>query len=641
MKGNVPVAETMLGRMQGCTARALVGLNGIRCQAVSVWRLVSWRHRLCLAGALLVMSLASGANTIIALSLGWLVDAVNPQVHQGQTQAALGRIAMYSLGLIGFAYLVRETMNVLRRYVVEEMCTRIDKEMNVRVVSHLMKVDLARLEQDQVGALYGRLTRSVDGLVRFLRIGFLDFVPALFTGLFALWATLAKQPRMALVMTGVIPVSLALTIWQLITQRGVRLSLLRSREAIDGTVVEQLGGIDYIRAANTHQTEAARVECAAERRRAKELRHHFQMSLFGSGKAINEGFFHLVVLAYAIYLLLHGAVQPGQILTFSVLYLNVMSPLNEVHRFIDEAQECGLRVRDLLDLLAEPIDISFHAPASSEPRLVVGEPVFVSDGLRVSLGPDSRERRPVLDGLTITLRHGETIGVAGRSGCGKSTWLKTLMRLAHPSGGDASFGGIPLAQVSRENIGQIVGYVGQNPFVFAGTIAQNIAYGCAGATHADIERAAALACIDEEIRAMPDGYAARVAERGQNLSGGQKQRLALARVFLKNPPILILDESTSALDNIVERRVQKAIVTARAERTVIIVAHRLSTLRQADRILVFEDGRIVETGSYSDLIRIDGVFAALVRSAEGHPEFEPGELPPFAALEIPCLASQA
>jgi ATP-binding cassette subfamily B protein len=593
-----------------------IKLKGIGAQVLEVWRLVSWRHRLCLGGALLVMSFASGANTVIALCLGWLIDAVNPQRHPAGYSTALSQVAVNYLGLIGLAYLVRETMNVLRRYLVEEMCTRIDKDMHVRVVSHLMKVDLARLEQDQVGALYGRITRSIEGLVRFLRIGFLDFVPALFTGAFALWATLGKQPRMAVVMAGVIPVSLCLTIWQLIAEKGVRLDLLRSREAIDGTVVEQLGGMDYIRAANTHETEAERVQRAAERRRASELRHHFRMSLFGSGKAINEGFFHLLVVAFAIYLLAHGSLLPGEILTFSVLYLNVMAPLNEVHRVVDEGQECSLRITDLLGLLAEPVDASFCTCASSQPRLVVGEPLFVADGLCVAFGSNPGVRRLVLSDLSITIRHGETIGVAGRSGCGKTTWLRTLMRLAHPLAGHATLGDVPLAEVSRQQIGQIVGYVGQSPFVFAGTIEQNIAYGCSAATPAEIQLAATLACIDEEILAMPDGYRSRVAERGQNLSGGQKQRIALARVFLKNPPILILDESTSALDTINERLVQQAIARARAERTVVLVSHRLSTLRQADRILVFADGRIVEIGTYSELIGCDGVFAEMVRSAE-------------------------
>jgi ATP-binding cassette subfamily B protein len=585
-------------------------------QASEVWRLIPWRHKLSLAGALGIMSLASGANTAIPVCLGKLIAAVNPEEHSSQSAADLTRVAAVYLAIIGAAYLVREVMNVLRRFLVEDTCTRIDRDMYVRVVSHLLKVDLGVLAQDQVGALYGRITRGVDGLVRFLRVGFLDFVPALFMGTFALSWTLVKQPRIALAMAGVIPVSLGLTIWQLITQKGIRLDLLASREAMDGTVVEQLGGIDYIRAANTDRQEVERVERAAEYRRAKELRHHFEMSLFGSGKAINEGFFHLVVLAFAIYLFVHGGINAGDILTFSMLYLNVMAPLNEIHRFIDEAHESSLRVGDLLGLLDEPLDRSFELSAPAEPRLVVGEPVFITDQLCVEYRDADGAAKPALNGLSSLIRHGETIGVAGRSGCGKTTWLRTMMRLAHPSGGRATLGGVELSSISRRSIGELVGYVGQNPFVFAGTIAENIAYGCESATEDQIRRAAEQACIHHEIMALPGDYRARLAERGQNLSGGQKQRIALARVFLKNPPILILDEGTSALDNISERLVQRAITAARADRTVILVAHRLSTLREADRILVFDAGRIVEIGTYNELVRQGGVFAELVRSAE-------------------------
>ncbi len=618
----------MVGRL-GHRARAILGgVWRVAGQGRLVLQLVSTRHRLCLAGAIGIMCLASAANTAIPLCLGWLIDAVNPEANPARSQAELGRIAAFFLGLIGLAYLVRETMNVLRRYLVEEMCTRIDKETSVRVIGHLMKADLSRLARHQVGALYGRVTRSIEGLIRFLRVAFLDFVPAIFTGAFALAATLAKQPRIALVMVGVIPISLGLTIWQLITQRGVRIGLLRSREAIDGTVVEQLGGIDYIRAADTFGEEVERVERGAERRRGQELRHYIGMALFGSGKAINEGFFHLLVIAFAIYLLIHGELRAGEVLTFSILYLNVMAPLNEVHRVIDEAHESSLRVGDLFDLLAEPIDASFQVPESLQPRLVVGEPAFECERLYVALADDQGRLRPILNDVSISIRHGETIGVAGRSGGGKTTWLRTILRLAHPSAGSAILGGVPLAFVSRQTIGEFVGYVGQNPFVFAGTIAENIAYGCRGAGEAEIRRAAEMACIHEEILLMAGGYSARVAERGQNLSGGQKQRIALARVFLKNAPILILDEGTSALDTISERLVQRAIETARADRTVILVSHRLSTLRQADRILVFEDGRVVETGTYADLLARGSTFAALIHSAEGHSELGergPGE----------------
>jgi ATP-binding cassette subfamily B protein len=584
------------------------------------------------------MSLGSTAATAIALGIGWLVDGVDPATHPGVAPSALFRVAALYLAIIAAAYLVRESMNVLRRYLVEKTCTRIDKDMYVRVVAHLMKVDLTVLAQDHVGALYGRINRSVEGFVRFLRLTFLEFIPALLTGGFALAAAVSQQPRIALAMLGVAPLSLAFTIWQIITQKGIRLDLLRTREAMDGTVVEQLGGIDYVRAAHTHRHEVKKVARAAERRRSKELRHHFEMSLFGAGKAINEGFFHVLVLAFAVYLFVNGRIGPGGIAMFSMLFLNVMAPLNEVHRFMDEAHESSLRVGDLIGLLTVPIDCSFKTPETADaPRLAAGEPVFESDGLRVEFATPAGPSRRALKGLTVAIRHGETIGVAGRSGCGKTTWLRTLMRLTHPCGGRATLGGVPLEAVTRRAIGELVGYVGQNPFVFAGSVAQNIAYGCPNATDQEVRRAAEMACIHDEILLMPGGYRARVAERGQNLSGGQRQRIALARIFLKNPPILILDEGTSALDNTSERLVQQAIDAARADRTVILVAHRLTTLRDADRILVFDDGRIVEIGTYNELVQRGGVFAELVHSAEGRDQGDE----PSAPLEPVAAAPPA
>jgi ATP-binding cassette subfamily B protein len=294
-----------------------------------------------------------------------------------------------------------------------------------------------------------------------------------------------------------------------------------------------------------------------------------------------------------------------------------MAPLNEVHRFIDEAHESSLRMGDLLEILDAPTDVSFRPADPGMPSLVLGAPLLVADNLQVNYRTAGGKLKRGLDGVTVSIRHGETIGVAGRSGCGKSTWLRVLMRLTHPSGGGAWLGGVPIDKISRESIGELIGYVGQNPFVFAGTIAENIAYGREDATEEEVRRAARMACIHEEILDMPGGYQAHVAERGQNLSGGQRQRIALARVFLKNPPILILDEGTSALDNINERRVQQAINAARADRTVILVAHRLSTLYDTDRIFVFDNGRVVEAGTYDELVSHGGVFNELVRSAEG------------------------
>lgn len=591
-------------------------------RARQMWGLIPPRQRGTLAGGVLLMTLGGAANTAIPVLLGKLVDAVADAPVDHSLRRALHEflagdlarsLAVY-LGLIAGAYVLRELLQVGRRFLVEDTCTRLEKHLFVAVVSHLLMVDLSTLSHDKIGSLHGRILRSVDGSVRFLRIGFLDFLPALVAGGLALAAVFGKQPWLGVVMLCVIPISSAITARQLSSQRGVRLKLLACREEIDGTVVEQISGIDYIRVANTHQYEIARVERATETLRANELWHYFVMSLYGSGKALVEGLFHVLVLAMAVFLAATGRISFGDILTFSMLFLSVMGPLAEIHRMIDEGHESSLLVGELLKILDEPVDRCYQTTVSRQP-ILNGKPVIEIHNLAVDYVLAEGSRRRALDGVSLSIGRGEIIGIAGRSGCGKSTLLRALLRLVHPVDGQAALGGVPLEMLDRESMARIFGYVGQTPFVFSSTIQQNIAYERIGASPDEIRRAAQLACLEDEILKIPGGFEALIADRGQNLSGGQKQRLALARVFLKEPPILILDEATSALDTISEGRIQEWLNTARGRQTVILVAHRLSTLLHTDRIFVFDEGRIAESGTYDELVTKQGVFAQLVRSA--------------------------
>jgi ATP-binding cassette subfamily B protein len=581
-----------------------------------VWKTIARRHRWALLGAVGIMVLGGVTNTALPLLSGRIVDRVQVGVTGGEPTGPMMQAVGTLLLAVAILVLLRELLQVLRRYMVENTSTRIERQLSVKVVGHLMQADLSRLTHEKVGALHGRLFRSVDGFMRLLRMSFLDFFPAVLIGAMAILTAVVKQPWLGLAMMGVIPATMSLTVWQLISQKKVRLQLLRGREELDGTVVEQLTGLDYVRVANTHSDELRRVAKAAEFRRKKELGHHVAMSFFGAAKAVVEGLFHVGVLALAAFLAIHQRITFGDILTFSMLYLSAMAPLNEIHRVLDEGHEASLRVNDLMDLLTMPIDRSFKTQTHKEARLDDRAPVIRTGGLVVEyVRPDGR-RHLALDGIDLEVYPGETVGVAGKSGCGKSTLLKVLMRLLHATRGRAWLKGIPLDEVSRETISHLIGYVGQSPFIFAGTIEENICYGASRWLPEDVRRAAQLAEIHDEIMALPDRYDSPVAERGQNLSGGQRQRIALARVFLHDPPILILDEATSALDTVSERRVQQAIGTASRDRTVIMVAHRLSTFADADRIIVLDDGRIVETGTYADLMDKDGVFAELVRASE-------------------------
>src|SRR4051812_11705801 len=344
-------------------------------RAGQVWRLVPRRHKMALSGSAVLMAVTSGCATLIALLLGRLIEGLKNGIEEQFPKDQLVHGAGIWLAALAGTYLLREGLHVLRRLFAENACTAVERDMTVRVVDHLMKVDLATLNHEKVGALHGRIQRSVVGFVRFLRLGVLEFLPALTTGALALAATVSKQPVLGLVMLGVVPVSVYLTVRQLVTQKGVRVGLNDSREAMDGTVVELLHGLDFVRAADTAGLELKRVAEAADRRRRKEARHHFEMTLYGCAKALNEALFHILVLCLAVGFYLNGRIEFGDIWVFSLLFLNVMTPLAEVHRVLDDGHECSIQVGILMDLLAQPVDRSFEPAEAREPRLDDGLPV--------------------------------------------------------------------------------------------------------------------------------------------------------------------------------------------------------------------------------------------------------------------------
>src|SRR5712692_7359802 len=530
-----------------------------------IWRLVSRADKLGFTEGVLIMAMVAAIETGIALLIGILFGRVTG--FTGRTPSEWINFVILALAGLAGAYILKESLQLLRRWIVNRTTARIERNMTVRLVGHLLKVDLGALARERIGSLHGRISRSVEGFVKFLRVSFSDFVPAILTALFALGAGIQQEWRIGLVMLCVVPLSILITVWQLTSQKGIRASLLQAKESLDGTVVEQLGGLEYIRAANTYPLEVARVENGAEYRSLRETKHGFAMALFDWMKAVNEGLFHVAIIGFAVLLAAHGEIPYGKVLVFSVLFINIMRPLKEVHRILDETYDSSIQVSVLLQMLNQPFDKSYGVVTLRPPRLDGSIPLLECQDLVVDYTvPDGASRR-ILNGLTLEIRQGQTIGIAGRSGSGKSTWLRCVLRLLHPTSGEVLVGGVPIGVLSREDIGKSIGYVSQVPFVFSGTVSENIAYGCGAVTSEQIRGAARQAHIHEEILQMPQGYDSMLTERGGNLSGGQRQRIALARMFLKNPPVLILDEGTSALDNISERRVRAAIDHARQSHT--------------------------------------------------------------------------
>ena len=588
-------------------------LRGLWSRRKRIWDLIKHANKLRFAG-LPIMLAHAAVETGIALLIGYLFDKVTG--FEGRPVYEWRRLVILGLAALAGAYLLRESLQFARRWLIERVGTQIERETTVRLVSHLLKVDLSALARERIGSLHGRISRSIEGFVKFIRVTSSDLLPAIFTAAFALVVGIQQEWRIGLVMLAVIPISILITFWQVRSQRGIREALLHAKEGLDGTVVEQLGGLEYIRAANTSSLEVARVATAADARTKRAIKHHVAMARFDWLKAVNEDLFHVGIIGLAVVLAVYGQITFGKILIFSNLFHNIMRPLKEVHRILDEIYDSSIQVAVLLQMLDQPIDKSYGTVTMRAPLLDGSIPLVECHDLVADYSsPDGGSRR-ILDGLSLEIRRGQTIGIAGRSGSGKSTWLRCVLRLIHPASGEILVGGVPINVLSREDIGKIIGYVSQVPFVFSGTVAENIGYGCNGATREQIGEAAKQAHIHEEILQMAKGYDTMLTERGGNLSGGQRQRIALARMFLKNPPVLILDEGTSALDNISERRVRAAIENARQNHTVIMVAHRLTTLNEADCIFVFDQGRVVEQGTFDELVARNGVFAELARSAE-------------------------
>ncbi|MFH1253269.1 MAG: ABC transporter ATP-binding protein [Candidatus Uhrbacteria bacterium] len=555
----------------------------------------------------ILMLLAGVLVNLPAVILGKFVDQIidlkNPTFA----------LALPFLGIIIVIVLLKETLTIIRKYLVENIATQTEKKLTVQVVSHLLKTDLNEfIGKYQIGALHGRIFRSIQGLVKLIKLGFLDFFPTFFAALAALAIAFYQKPALASFMILVIPAGLFIVIKQVASQKGIRISLLRGKEKIDGRVVEMMSGLETIRVANTADLEVKKIETVAEDLRKIEIRHHVYMMFYDAAKYLNETFFYILVISISIYFAINGIITKGDILTYSVLFMSIVTPLATIHRILDEAHESAIKVQDLNELINQPLDKSFKTKTAN--NMLESNLALEIKNLSFTY---SGKTEPVLKNINLTIKPGEKIGLAGASGCGKSTLIKIILKLVHNYSGSINFLGQNLDTLSRETLAKKIAYVPQKTYVFSGTIRENVIYGNQkNIGDKEIIEALKKANIYEEVINNLGGLAGIIAENGNNLSGGQKQRLALARLILLSPEVLIFDEATSALDNTNEMIIQKNIENLFSDKTIITVAHRLTTLKNSDRILVFAAGEIVQEGSFEQLAETDGLFKDFLAHAK-------------------------
>lgn len=564
-------------------------------------RLLSLKQQLALGAAVLMMTAIGYGAAQIPLLLGQIVDTSGGRLEKVWP-------LIFQITVI---YVLCELLQLGRKAIVERCCTDVEYKASVAAVSSLLTSDIGQLRRETAGASNGRLHRNVQGVVKLLKLFLLDLAPSLAGAVFAIWAATRADVLLGLVMAAVVPVGMVLVVAQIASQTGIRRVLLAGKTAIDGAVVERLGGIETIRAADATDAEIGRIARLADALRRKEFQHHLVMASFDALKGLNEGAFHVGVAALAAWRWSQGDISGGDFMALTVLYLSIIRPLREIHRILDEAHESAINAGEYFELVKRDADRSFAVTLHRAPN--VAAPAFIqARGLTVDYGLEGG--RAAIDKLDIDLVGGETVALVGASGSGKTTLAKALVRLVHPTAGGIAIDGAAIETLSRTDLARQFCYIGQAPYLFTGTIAQNITFGLEAVGREQIRQAARLARVADEIESMPDGYETILTERGENLSGGQKQRIALARTFLSSARALIIDEATSALDNRSERAVIEAIRLAWRGRTVFIIAHRLANLRHVDRVLVFGQGRLIEAGTYAALEGSPGAFQALLKA---------------------------
>lgn len=496
-------------------------------------------------------------------------------------------------------------LRVLIHIFLHRVLPRVEATLREAQLEHVLKTPVATdAEANQYAAeqnsLMGKGSKAGADTVKIL---FADLMPAVMQAIVAAWAAFSAQWMIGLVLIASGIVSVGITQLQLRSQGGVRVAINRAKSRLDGVMTELLRGKAVIRTLNAADSESRRVGEEAFELSAVEVGHHKAMGWFDAAKTTSESVFAVVVLIIAAGFVAGGA-NPGLVLTLYLLFMQFATPLRDIHRIRDELNESRLQLAEVFGILGQPIDPLFTRPASG--HVATDADVSISS-VSIRYGGHDLAVRD----LSIDVPAGSYLGICGPAGCGKSTLVKAVVGILPMADGRITIGGVSVADMGVEELTSAVAYVSQEPYVVSGTIRENLLLGQPQA----IDDKTLLGVLDKvDLTGEIAGLDSVVGEDGQGLSGGQKQRLVLARILLRPAKVIVLDEATSALDNLNEELFMEALESV--DRTVIAIAHRLSTLRKADQIIVMDNGQIHEAGTYLTLDARGGLFHDLLHAGE-------------------------
>lgn len=548
--------------------------------------------------------------TVISLIMAALLNLVTPEIIRILTKilSTPGALTYETVILFFFiltaSYLVRALFRFLAMWQAHVAAWNFVADTTLKVFGKLEELPISFYSGRTTGEIMSRAindTRNLETLIA-------HALPDLFSGLFIIAVITVRiffiNPVLAAITLIPVPITMLIS-----TQFSKRVKPLFNRNQaflakLNARFQEQISGVKEIKAFNKEAAEYKTMKEYAKEYARVNIRANFANGIYQPSveAAISMG--TAIVMGLGGMLALKGTLDTADIVGFFVYLSMFYTPLSNLGRIVEDIQSAragGIRVLALLDT---ENDIK-------EPE----NPVLLTDAKGCvrfeNVSFSYRKDEPVLKDVSFTADPGKTVAIVGATGAGKTTLISLLERFYDPIEGSVSLDGVNLKDLKTSDLRSNLSIVPQDVFLFNGTIYENIVYGKDGATEEEVYAAAKTACADEFIRSFPDGYNTMIGERGTRLSGGQKQRIAIARAVLRKTPVLILDEATSAVDNRTEAEIQKAVENLLGTCTVIVIAHRLSTVRKADTILVLSEGEIVERGTHEELKNKGGIYAAM------------------------------
>lgn len=513
------------------------------------------------------------------------------------------------MALMVAAYVVKAGLYYIITVLGHRMGVLIEADMRRDVFNHMQDLSCSFYDKNRTGVLMSRITSDLFEITELAHHGPENILICTLTIVGALAVMFTIEWRLALTLAVVLPLCLWFTLSQRVRMKTANIEVKKKTADIYAAIESSISGIRTAKAFANEEQELNKFDDANALFKASKVEYYKTMGLFQSGMDFTCCIAQVLVITVGGLLIMQEKMDYIDLVTFSLYVSTFISPIRRLTQFSEQYMNGSAGFTRFLELMrTEPI--IKDRPGARELPAVEGR----VDYEHVSF--DYGNGVPVLKDIDLHIEPGQCLAVVGPSGGGKTTLCQLLPRFYDVCAGSVKVDGVDVRDVTQSSLRRNIGMIQQDVFMFAGTIRENIRYGRPDATDEEIVEAAVRAQVHNEIMELPDGYDSYIGERGVMLSGGQKQRISIARVFLKNPKILVLDEATSALDTVTEQRIQASLDELSQGRTTIIIAHRLSTIRNADMIAVVEGEHIVELGSHQQLMEKDGEYARLCRAQD-------------------------